>query len=186
MDRVAWHATVHRVTKSQTWLSNWAHTHIMACHPGEIECTSVTYRSVQFSCPVVSDSLRPHESQHARPLCPSPTPGVHSDSCPFSRWCHPAISSSASPSPLTSNPSQNQSQLFTWDGQSIGVSALASVLPKNTQDWSPLEWTGWISLQSKELSRVFSNITVQKHQFFGAQLSSQSNSHIHTWSLEKL
>ena len=130
----------------------------------------LTLSSVQFSRSVVSDSLWPHESQHARPPCPSPTPGVHSNSCPSSRWCHPAISSSVIPSPPALNPSQHQSfpvsQLFTWGGQSTGVSALASFLPKNTQDWSPLECAGWISLQSKGLSRVFSNTTVQKHQFF--------------------
>ena len=147
--------------------------------------------SVQFSSVAqLSDSLQPHESQHARPPCPSPTPGVHSDSCPSSRWCYPANSSSVAPSfscpqTLPASESFPMSQLFAWDGQSIGVSALASVLPKNTQDWSPLEWSGWISLQSKGLSRVFSNTTVQKHQFFGAQLSSQSNFHIHTWPLEK-
>ena len=151
---------------------------------------SVQFSSVQFSCSVVSDSLRPHESQHARPPCPSPTPRVHSASCPSSRWCHPAISSSvvpfsSCPQSLPASESFPMSQLFKWGGQSIGVSALASFLPKNTQDWSPLEWTGWISLQSKGLSRIFSNTTVQKHQFFGAQLSSQSNSHIHTWPLEK-
>ena len=144
--------------------------------------------SVQFSCSVVSDSLRPHESQHTRPLCPSPTPRVHQNSCPLSQWCHPAISSSVVLFPPSPNPSQHQS-LFQWinslHGQSIGVSVLASFLPKNTQDWSPLEWTGWISLQSKGLSRVFSNTTVQKHQFFYSKLSSQSNSHIHTWPLEK-
>ena len=140
--------------------------------------------SVQFSRSVVSDSLWPHESQHARPPCPSPTPGVHSNSCPSSPWCHPAISSSVVPFSSCPNPSQHQS-LFAWGGQSIGVSALASVLPKNTQDWSLLGWTGWISLQSKGLSRVFSSTTVQKHQFFSAQLSSQPNSHIHTWPLEK-
>ena len=150
----------------------------------------IEFSSVQFSCSVVSNSLRPHESQHARHPCPSPTPGVHSDSRPSSRWCHPAISSSVvpfSPCPqsLPASESLPMSQLFTWGGQSIGVSALASFLPKNTQDWSPSEWTAWISLQSKGLSRVFSNTTVQKHQFFGAQLSSQSNSHIHTWPLEK-
>ena len=144
----------------------------------------------QFSHSVVSDSSRPHESQHARPPCPSPTPGVHSDARPSSQWCHPAISSSVVPfsSCLQSHPASESfpiSQLFAWGGQSTGVSASASVLPKNTQDWSPLEWTGWISLQPKGLSRVFSNTTVQKHQFFGAQLSSQSNSHIHTWPLEK-
>ena len=125
-----------------------------------------------------------------RPPCPSPTPGVHSSSCPSSRWCHPAISSSVNPfsscpQSLPASESFPMSQLFTWGGQSTGVSALASFLPKNTQDRSPLECTGWISLQSKGLSRVFSNTTVQKHQFFGAQLSSQSNSHIHTWPLEK-
>ena len=105
-------------------------------------------------------------------------------------WCHPAISSSvipfsSCPQSLPASGSFPKSQLFAWGGQSIGVSALASVLPKNTQDWFPLEWTGWISLQSKGLSRVFSNTTVQKHQFFSAQPSSQSNSHIHTWPLEK-
>ena len=126
--------------------------------------------SVQFSRSVVSNSLRPHESQHARPPCPSPTLGVHSNSCPSSRWCHPSISSSivlffSCPQCLPASESFPMSQLFSWGGQSIGVSALASVLPKNIQDWSPLEWTGWISLQSKGLSRVFSNTTVQKHQF---------------------
>ena len=146
--------------------------------------------SVQFSCSVMSHSLRPHESQHARPPCPSPTPGVHSNSCPLSRWCHPAISSSVVPfsSCLKSLPASGSfpvSQLSTSGGQSIGVSASASVLPMNTQDWSPLGWSGWISLQSKGLSRVFSNATVQKHQFFSAQLSLWSNSHIHTWLLQK-
>ena len=145
--------------------------------------------SVQFSHSVVSDSLRPHESQHSRPPCPSPTSGVHSDSSPSSQWCHPAISSSvvpfSCPQSLPASESFPMSQLFAWGGQSTGVSALASFLPKNTQGWSPLEWTGWISLQSKGLSRVFSNTTLQKHQFFSAQLSSQSNSHIHTWPLEK-
>ena len=146
--------------------------------------------SVQFSRSVVSDSLQPHESQHARPPCPSPIPRVHSNSCASSRWCHPAISSSvvpfsSCPQFLPASGSFPMSQLFTWGGQSIGASASASVLPMNTQDRSPLGWTGWISLQSKGLSRVFSNTTVQKHQFFSAQLSSQSNSHIHAWSLEK-
>ena len=146
--------------------------------------------SVQFSRSVVSDSLRPHESQHARPPCPSPTPGVHPNSRASNRWCHPAISSSAvpfssCPQSLPASESFPMSQLFAWGGQSIGVSVSASVLPMNTQDWSTLVWTGWISLQSKGLSRVFSNTTVQKHQFFGAQLFSQSNSHIHIWPLEK-
>ena len=146
--------------------------------------------SVQFSCSVVSSSLQPYESQHSRTPCPSPTPGVHSDSCPLSQWCHPAISSSAvpfssCPQSLPASGSFPMSQLFTWGGQSVGVSAAASVLPVNTQDWSPLGWTDWISLKSKGLSRVFSNTTVQKHKFFSGQLSSQSNSHIHTWPLGK-
>ena len=129
-------------------------------------------------------------SSSSRPPCPSLTPGVHSNPCPSNRWCHPAISSSvipfsSCPQSLPASESFPVSQLFTWGGQSTGVLALASFLPRNTQDWSPLEWTGWISLQSKGLSRVFSNTTVQKNQFFGTQLSSQSNSHIHTWPLEK-
>ena len=149
-----------------------------------------TYSSVQFSHSVVSDSLRPHELQHARPPCPSPIPGVHSNSHPSSWWCHPAISSSvvpfsSCPHSLPASESFPMSQFFAWGGQSTGVSALASFLSKNIQDWFPLEWTSWFSLQSKGPSRFFSNTTVQKHQFFGAQLSSQSNSHIHTWLLEK-
>ena len=145
--------------------------------------------SVQFSHSVLSDTLWPHESQHARPPCPSPTPGVHSDSHPSSQWCHPAISSSvvpfsSHPQSLPASESFSMSQLFAWGGRSTGVSALA-VLPKKSQGWSLLEWTSWISLQSKGLSRVFSNTTVQKYQFFGAQLSAKSNSHIHTWPLEK-
>ena len=150
---------------------------------------STSYSSVQFisvaqSCP----TLQTHEPQHARPPCPSSTPGVYPNPCPLSQWCHPTLSSSVVPfSWLQSFPASGlfqMSQLFTSGGQSIGVSASTSVLPMNTQDWSPLGWTGWISLQSKGLSRVFSNTTVQKHQFFSAQLSSQSNSHIHTWLLE--
>ena len=146
------------------------------------------FSSVQFNHSVVSDSAT-HESQHARPPCPSPAPEVHSNSYPLSCWCHPAISSSvvpfsSCPQSLPASESFPISQLFAWGGQSIGVSASTSVLPMNTQDWS-LGWTGWISLQSKGLSRVFSNTTVQKHQFFSAQPSSQSNSHIHTWLLEK-
>ena len=133
--------------------------------------------SVQFSRSVVPDSLQPHELQHARPACPSPIPGVHSNSRPLSWWCHPAISSSvipfsSCPQSLPASESFPMSQPFTWGGQSTGVSALVSFLPKNTQDWYPLEWTGWISLQSKGFSRVFSNTTVQKHQFFGTQHSS--------------
>ena len=146
--------------------------------------------SVQFSYSVVSDSLRPNGLQHTRPPCPSPTPRAYSNSCPLSWWCHPIISSSIVPFSLLlqSFPASGyfqMSQLFTSGGQSIGVSASASVLPKNIQDWFPLGWTGWISLQSKGLSRVFFNITVQKHQFFNAKLSLWSNSHIHTWLLEK-
>ena len=130
--------------------------------------------SVQFS--VVPNSLWPHGLQHARPLCPSPTPRVYSDSCPLSRWCHPTISSSVIPfcSRVQSFPASGSfpmSQVFTSGGQSIGVSASVSVLPMNIQDWFPLGWTGWISLQSKGLSRIFSNTTVQKQEVFGAQLS---------------
>ena len=148
------------------------------------------FSSVQFSHSVVSDSLRPHEPQHTRPPCPSPTPGVHPNPCPSSRWCHPAISSSvvpfsSCPQPLPASEFFPMSRLFAWVGQSIGVSALASVLPMNTQDWSPLGWTGWTSLQSKGLSRVFSNTTVQKQPFFGDVKMWESNSHIHTWPLEK-
>ena len=124
---------------------------------------STSLSSVQFSHSVVSDSLRPHESQHARPPCPSPTPGVYLNSCPSSQWCHPGISSSVTqscPQSLPASGSFTMSQLLAWDGQSIGVSALASVLPMNIQDWFPLGWTGWLSLQSKGLSRVFSNSTV--------------------------
>ena len=151
--------------------------------------SSVQFSSVQFSRSVVSDSLQPHGLQHARPPCPSRTPRVYSNSCPFSQWGHPAISSSVVPfSCLQSFPVSGSfqiRQLFASGGQSIGVSASILVLPKNTQDWSPSEWTGWISLQSKGLSGVFSNTTVQKHQIFGTQLSSEFNSHIHTWLLEK-
>ena len=144
----------------------------------------------QFSCLVVSDSSWPHGLQHAKPPCPSPTPGIYSNSCPLSRWCHPTISSSvvpfsSCPQSFPASGSFPLSQLFSSGGQNIGILASTSVFPMNTQDWSPLGWTGWISLQSKGLSRVFSNTTVQKHQFFGPELSSQSNSHIHTWPLEK-
>ena len=150
----------------------------------------VQFSLSQFSHSVMSDSLWLHELQQARPPCPSPTPGVHPNSCPLSQWCHPAISSSvvpfsSCPQSFSASRSFHMSQLFASGGQSIGVSASTSVLPMNTQDWSPLGWTGWISLQSKGLSRVFSNTTVQNHQFFSAQPSSQSNSHIHTWLLEK-
>ena len=132
----------------------------------------------------MSDSLWPHESQHARPPCPPPTPRVHSDSRPSNQWCHPAISSSvvpfsSCPQSFAASESFPMSQLFASGGQSTGVSALAAFPPMKSQGWSPLEWTGWISLQSKGLSRVFSNTTVQEHQFFGAQPSSQSNSHLY-------
>ena len=134
-------------------------------------------------------TLQPHGLQSARPPCPSPTPGVYSNSCLLHRWCHPTISSSVVLfSCLQSFPASGSfqmSQLFTSGGQSTGVSASALVLPMNIQDWFPLGLTGWISLQSKGLSRVFSNTTVQNHQFFGSQLSLWSNSHIHTWLLEK-
>ena len=131
--------------------------------------------SVQFSCSVVSDSLWPHEPQHSRPPGPSSTTGVHSNSCPLSRWCHPATSNSvipfsSCPQSLPASGSFSMSQLFTWGGQSIGVSASASFLPKKSQGWSPSEWTGWISLEFKGVLRVFSNTTVQKHQFFSAQV----------------
>ena len=146
--------------------------------------------SVQFSRSVVSDSLRPHKSQHARRPCPSPTPGVYSNSCPLSWWCHPTISSSVIPfsshlQPFPASGSFPMSQLFASDGQSIGASASTSVLPMNIQDWFPLGWTGWISLQSEGLSRVFSSIKIQKHQFFSTQTSLWSNSHMHAWLLEE-
>ena len=153
---------VHEVTKSWTWLR-------------DVYCSlSVQFSSVQFSRLVVSDSLQPHESQHTRPPYPSPTCGVYPNPCPLSQWCHPTISSSVIPFCPQSFPASGSfqmSQLFTSGGQSIGVSASTSVLPMNTQDWSPLGRTGWISLQSKGLSRVFSNTRVQKHQFSCAQLS---------------
>ena len=147
-------------------------------------------QSIQFSHSVISDSLQPHESQHSGPPCPSPTPGVHSNSRTSSRWCHPAISSSvipfsSCPQSLPASESFPMNQLFPSGGQSTGVSTLTSFPPKNIQGWSSLEWTGWISLQSKGLSRVFPNTTVQKHQFFSTQLSSQSTPRIHTWPLEK-
>ena len=173
-------------TEKEETHSKSVHKAISTLKTMKLQCPS----SVQSSRSDMSDSLRPHGLQHARPPCPSPTPGVHSNSCPSSRWCHPAISSSAIPfsSCLQSFPTSGSfqmTQLFASGGQSIGVSSSASVLPKNTQGWSPSEWTDWISLQSKGLSRVFSSTTVQKHQFFSTQLSSQSNSHIHTWLLEK-
>ena len=144
------------------------------------------FSSVAQSCL----TLWPHGLQHARLPCPSPTPRVYSNSCPLSLWCQPTVSSSVVPfsshlQSFLASGSFQISQFFASRGQSIRVSASTWVLPMNTQDWSPLGWTGWISLQPKGLSRVFSSTTVQKHQFFGAQLSLQSSSHIHTWLLEK-
>ena len=149
---------------------------ILSIFDGDQPVPTSTHYSVQFSCSVVSDSSQLHELQHARPPCPSPTTGVHPNSRPLSQWCHPTISSSVIPFSsclqfFRASASFQLSQLFVSGGQSIGVSASTSVLPMNTQDWCPLGWTGWISLQSKGLSRVFSNTTVQKHQFFGAQFS---------------
>ena len=147
--------------------------------------------SVQFSHSVVSDFLRPHGLEHTRLSCPSPAPGACLNSCPSSQWCHPTISSSVIPfsSCLQSFPTSGSfpmGQLFASGGQSIGISALATVLPTNIQDWFPLELTGWISLQSKGLSGVFSSTTVEKHQTFSVQPTLWFNSHIHTWPLEKL
>ena len=180
-------------TLNQRWKDPGSWVHFLSTFQRDVLGVAPTAPAApvrQFSRSVVSDSLQPHESQHARPPCPSPTPGVHPNSHPSSRWCHPAISSSvvpfsSRPQCLPASESFPMSQLFAWGGQRTGVSASASFLPKKSQDWSPLRWTGWISLQSKGLSRVFSNTTVQKHQFFRTQPSSQSNSHIHTWSLEK-
>ena len=140
-------------TKRKHWYYCYWSTHTCFLHQ---------FSSVQFSCSVMSDSLRPHELQHGRPLCPSPTPTVHPNPCPLSQWCQPTISSSVVPfsscsQSFPASGSFPMSQFFTWGGQRIEVSASTSVLPVNTQDWSPLGWTGWISLQSKGLSRVFSN-----------------------------
>ena len=169
---------------SENWAWRWCSC--LACgDPGSAKCAGtqtastagiMTLQFSQFSHSVMSDSLQPHELQHARPPCLSPTPGVYPNSCPLSQWYHPAISSSDAPffSCLQSFPASGSfpmSQLFSSGGQSIGVSASTSVLPRNIQDWPPLGWTGWIFLQSKGLSKVFSNTTVQKHQFFGTQLS---------------
>ena len=145
--------------------------------PWTWNCSKIClFHSVKFSHSVVSDSLRPHGPQHTRPPCTSQLPGVYPNSCPLSWWCHPIISSSVvpfsfCPQSLPASESFSMSQLYAWGGQSIGVSASASVHPMNTQDWSPLGWTGWISLQSKGLSRVSSNTTVQNIQFCSAQLS---------------
>ena len=172
-DRGTWCVSVHGVTNS-----------LMT------EKTKHTHGSVQFSRSVMSDSLQSHGGQHARLPCPSPTPGVYSKSCPSSQWCHPTISFSVVPfsSYLQSFPASESfqmSQLFASGGQSIGVSASASVLPMNIQDWYPLGWACLVSLQSKGLSRVFSSTTIWKHQFLGAQPSLWSNTHIRIWLLEK-
>ena len=159
-------------------------------HTSIMNTRLVHFTSLHFSRSVLSNSLWPHELQHARPPCATPTSRAYPNSCPLSRWCHPTISSSVVPfsscaQSFPASGSFQMSQLFASGGQSIRVSASTSVLSMNSQGWSPSEWTGWISLQSKGLSRVFSNTTVQKHQFFGTQLSLQFNSHIHTWPLEK-
>ena len=165
-----------------------------ACEPFLVILPSLSALTdwVQFSSVAQSCLILCNPMDHSTPGLPvhQPIPRVYSNSCPSSRWCHLAISSSvvpfsSCPQSLPASESFPMSQLFASSGQSIGVSALPSVLPMNTQDWSPSEWTGWICLQSKGLSRVFSNTTVLKHQFFSAQLSSQSNFHIHTWPLEK-
>ena len=179
MNRGAWRAIVHGVARVG---------HIRGTEPPPHFTLKTTL--VQFSHSVVSYSSWPYGPQHSRPPCPSPPPRVHSDSRPSSPWCHPAITSSvvtfsSCPQSFPASESFPMSQLFTWGGQSTGVSALESFLPKKSQGWSPSEWMCWISLQSKGLSRVFNNTTLQKHQFFGAQPSSQVNSHIHTWPREK-
>ena len=169
---------------------NWSYKSWHKRNFHTILSSRLNFNSVQFSHSLVSNTLWPNGSQHARPPCSSPTPGVHSDSRPASQWCHPAISSSVIPfsswpQSLPASEYFPMNQFFAWGGQSTGAWALASFLPKKSKGWSPAEWTGWISLKSKGLSRVFSNTTVQKHQFFRAQISSQSNSHICTWPLEK-
>ena len=156
------------------------------CRPRNLNFPIHQFSSVQFSCSVVSDYLRLHGLQHSRLPCPSPIPRASSNSCPSSQWCHLIISSSvilfsSCLQSFSASGSFLMNQFFLSGGQIIRVSSSASVLPMNIQDWSPLGLTGWISLQSKGLLRVFSNTTVQKHQFFGTQLSLQSNSHIHTW-----
>ena len=163
--------STHNILGIKHWRNE---TKINICHQIS-KLSEAIISTVQFSCSVMSDSLRPHEPQHARLPCPSPTTGVHPNSCPLSRWCHPTISSSvipfsSCPQSFPASGSLLMSWLFTSGGENIGVSVSTSVLPMSNQDWSFLGWTGCISLQSKGLSRVFSNTTVQKHQFFGAQL----------------
>ena len=166
----------------------WSY-HLYLLNSDSVSPSPQPISSAQFSCSVMSNSLRPRELQHARLHCQSPTPKACSNSCLLSWWCHqpshPVIPFSSCLQSFPASGSFPMNQFFTSDGQSIGVSASASVLLMNIQDWLPLGLTGLISLQSKGLSRVLSNTTVQKHQFFGTQPSSQSNSHIHTWPLEK-
>ena len=172
---LVWISTVKEAQGSLLW--HLCSTERLCCSCWTSGLPHLVSQSVsQFSPSVVSNSLRLHEPQHTRPPCPSPTPGVYPNSCPLSQWCHPAISSSVIPfsSCLQSFPASESfqmSQLFASGGQNTGVSALTSVFPMNTQDWSVLGWTGWISLQYKGLSRVFSNTTVQKHQLFCIQPS---------------
>ena len=185
------HFLLHGISRTRDW------THVFCLWYWQMDSLPLNSQgspgeegSVQFSHSVVSDSLRSHGLQHSRPPCPSPIPGACSKSCPLSRWCHPTISSSVIPfsshlQSFLASGSFQRSQLFAWGGQSIGVSTSASVFPMNIQDWFPLGLTGLISLKSKGISRVFSNTTVQKHQFLGAKLSLWSYSHTHTWLLEK-
>ena len=163
--RTWWVKWDHVIESFFSFCGEWCHK-ILRYHPV----------IVQFSRSVVSDSLRTHEPKQARPPCPSPAAEVHPNPHQLSWWCHPTFSSSvvpffSCPQSFPASESFAMSQLLAWGGQSIRVSASTSVLPMNTQDWSPLGWTGWISLKSKGLSRIFSNTTVQRHQFFGTQLS---------------
>ena len=174
------------ISQTFLWRRHTYSQHVLI-HEKELNITDHEFSSVQMlSCVQL---LRPNEPQHVRPPCPSPTPRVHPNWCP-SWWCHPiiwfpVIPFSSCPQSFPASGFFPMSQLFASGEQSIGVSASTSVFPMNTQDWSPLGRTGWISFQSKGPSRVFSNTTVQKHQFFGTQLSSQSNSYTHAWLLKK-
>ena len=190
MDKNTWCLQPKGSPRVRPWLKQLNSIHPRPCLPLDFHASPNLLDSVQFSLSVMSNSLQLHGLQHARLPCSSPTPRVYLNSCPLTLWCHPTITFSVVPfsshlQSFIASGSFPMSQSFTSDGQSIGVSTLPSVLPKNTQDWSPLEWTGWISLQSNGLSRVFSNTTVQKHKFFSAQLSLYSNSHTYTWLLEK-
>ena len=174
-DQKWWYIPSH-LTSGEHWSNHFIIWHFRQNVYLMLKVIIAKFSSVQFSHSVVSDSLWPHEPQHARPPCPSSTARVYPNPCPLSQWCHPTISSSVvhfsfCPQSFPASGSFQMSQFFTSGGQTIGVSASPSVLPINIQDWSPLGWTGWIFLQSKGLWRVISNTTVQKHQFFGAQLS---------------